>query len=69
MSDVLEECGMETILHYIQKRQSTIAIYIVNCPILEAYRQGEYKHGLEPRRWWWEQAMGLDINDGTGSGV
>jgi hypothetical protein len=36
MSDVLEECGMATIQHYIQKRRATIAIYIADRPILEA---------------------------------
>ena len=29
MSDVLEECGMATMQHYIQKRGATIAIYIL----------------------------------------
>jgi hypothetical protein len=32
----LEECGMEIIQHYTEKHRLTIAIYIVNCPILEA---------------------------------
>jgi hypothetical protein len=63
MSDVLEECGMETIQHYIQNRRSTVALYIANCSMLEACCQGERKHGLQPRKWWWEQAMGLDIDD------
>jgi hypothetical protein len=27
-SDILEECGMATMKHYIQKRRATIAIYI-----------------------------------------
>jgi hypothetical protein len=58
---------MKMIQHYIQKCQSTIAIYISNHPILEACQQGECKHGLQPRRWWWDQAMGLDIDDATGS--
>jgi hypothetical protein len=35
-SDILEECGIEIIQHYIQKHWSTIAIYIANHPILEA---------------------------------
>ncbi len=29
-SDVLEECGMATIQHYIQKHRATIAIYIAD---------------------------------------
>ncbi len=36
MSDVLEECGMATMQHYMQKRKATIAIYVADCPILEA---------------------------------
>ncbi len=65
-SDVLEECGMATMQHYIQKRRATIAICIEDWPILEAYRQGERKHGLHPRQWWWERAMCLDINNAIG---
>jgi hypothetical protein len=67
MPDVLEECGLETIQHYIKKRWSTIAIYVENHPILVTCQKGERKRGLQPRKWWWEQAMGLDINDATGS--
>jgi hypothetical protein len=66
-SDVLEECGMATIQHYIQKRRATIAIYIADQLILEACRQGERMRGSYPRQWWWEQAMCLDINNATGS--
>jgi hypothetical protein len=35
-SDILEECGMATMQHYIQKLRATIAIYIADCPILNA---------------------------------
>jgi hypothetical protein len=66
-SDVLEECGMATIQHYIQKRRATISIYIADRPILKACRQGERMRGSYRRQWWWEQAMCLDINDATGS--
>ncbi len=66
-SDVLEECDMATIQHYIQKRRATIAIYIADRPILEACQQGEHMRGLYPRQWWWEQAMCLDISNATGS--
>jgi hypothetical protein len=66
-SDILEECGMKKIQHYIQNCWSTIAICIANCPILDACQQGECKRGLQPWRWWWEQVMGLDINDAAGS--
>jgi hypothetical protein len=30
MSDILEECSMTTMQHYIQKRRATIAIYIAD---------------------------------------
>jgi hypothetical protein len=50
MSDILGECGMDTIQHYIQKHWSTIAIYIANCPIVEACCQGECKCGSQPRK-------------------
>jgi hypothetical protein len=66
-SDVLEECGMATMQHYIQKGRATIAIYIADCSILEACQQGECKRGSHLRQWWWEQAMCLDINDAIGS--
>jgi hypothetical protein len=58
---------MATMQHYIQKRRAMIAIYIADCPILEACQQGEHKCGLHPRQWWWEQAMCLDINNATRS--
>jgi hypothetical protein len=58
---------MATIQRYIQKRRATIANYIADCPILEACQQGEHKCGLQPRQWWWEQAMCLDIDDAIGS--
>jgi hypothetical protein len=66
-SDGLEECGMAMIQHYIQKCRATIAIYIADPPILEACQQGECKHGLQLRQWWWEQAMCLGIDDAIGS--
>ncbi len=62
-SGILEECGMATMQHYIQKRRAAIAIYIADYPILKACQQGERKHGSHPRQWWWEQAMCLDINN------
>jgi hypothetical protein len=66
-SDILEECGMAMMQHYIQKRRATIAIYIADHLILKACQQGERKRGLHPRKWWWEQAMCLDTNDAIGS--
>ncbi len=66
-SDVLEECGMATMQHYIQKQRATIAIYIADCPILKACQKGERNHGSRPRQWWCEPAMCLDIDNAIGS--
>ncbi len=66
MSDVLEECGMATIQHYIQKRRARIAIYIADWPILEACRQGNVcvvciqGSGGGSRRCAWTSMMQLD---------
>ena len=40
LQDVLNECGMGTIDHYIGVRQNTIMQYVVNLPIYEACRAG-----------------------------
>ncbi len=58
---------MDMIQQYIQKRRAMIPIYIADRSILEACRQGEHKPGLQPRQWWWEQAMCLDNDDAIGS--
>ncbi len=57
---VLEECGMHTIQQYIDVRRQTIAWYVVDCSIFAEYKEADQKHGLVPRRWWWEQRMCLD---------
>jgi hypothetical protein len=62
-SDALQECGMDTILHYIDVRRATIFQYIVDWPIYEACRGGEWRRELPPRQWWWEQKMSLDNAD------
>jgi hypothetical protein len=59
----LKECGMGTILHYIDIRRSTIFQYVVDLPIYEACRVGEWKRALLPQQWWWEQMMCLDDKD------
>jgi hypothetical protein len=64
---VLEECGLETINTYIQKRRDTIATYVATRPIFDACRQGEQRSGLMPRQWWWEQPMTLSDNDADGT--
>ncbi len=66
-TDVLKECGMSTLEEYITVRRQTIAVYMATRPILIKCRQGEWKRGAVPHRWWWEQQMDLDISDAIGS--
>ena len=61
--DVLEECGLETIDTYIQKRRDTIAQYIATRPIYIDCTGGEQRRGSMPRQWWWEQPMNIDDVD------
>ena len=65
--DVLEKCEMNTLKEYIAVCQQTIAVYVATRPILTKCRQGKQNRGAVPHRWWWEQQMGLDIHDATGS--
>ena len=46
---------------YINKRRATIAMYVVNRPILQECQEGERRRGSMPRQWWWEQELGLDV--------
>jgi hypothetical protein len=62
-SDILQKCSMATILHYINIRRATIFRYVVDRPIYEVCREGEWRRGLPPRQWWWEQKMSLDDED------
>jgi hypothetical protein len=62
-SNALQECGMATILHYINVRRAMIFQYVVDWPIYEACREGEQRRGLPPQEWWWEQKMSLDNAD------
>ncbi len=66
-SNVLQECGMATILHYIDVRRATTFRYVVDWPIYEACREEEWRRGLPPRQWWWEQKMSLDNKDADGA--
>ena len=61
--DVLNECGMQTISHFIGVRRDTILAYVVNRPIYQKCREGERKRGSAPRQWWWEQPMQLYNNE------
>ena len=67
-SNVLKECGMHTISHYIGVRQETIFQYVVDRPIHVACKVGERRRGLAPRQWWWEQKMCLEDKDADGAG-
>ena len=60
---VLNECGMDTIDHYIGVLRNTIMQYVVNRPIYKACRAGVQGRGLAPRQWWWEQPMNLNEDD------
>jgi hypothetical protein len=62
-SGILQECGMATILHYIDIRRATIFRYIVDWPIYKACRAGERRRGSPPRQWWREQKMSQDNAD------
>jgi hypothetical protein len=66
-SNALQECGMATILHYIDVRRATIFQYIVDWPIYKAYRAGEWRRGLLLQQWWWEQKMSLENADVDGA--
>jgi len=66
--DVLKECGMHSISHYIGVRRATIFQYLVDRPILTTCMEGERRRGSAPRQWWWEQQMCLDDEDADGAG-
>jgi hypothetical protein len=61
--DTLQECGMATILHYINVRRATIFQYVVDWPIYKACREGERRRGSPLRQWWCRQKMSLDNVD------
>mgnify|MGYP000855157357 CR=1 FL=1 len=65
--DVLEECGMSTLMEYIKVPRQTIVVYVVTRPVLIECRQGRQEKGTVPHCWWWEQQMELDVNDAIGS--
>jgi len=43
--DMLKECGMHSILHYIGVRRETIFRYVVDRPILKTCMEGERRRG------------------------
>jgi hypothetical protein len=66
-SDVVQECSMATISHYIDIRRATIFQYVVDRRIYKACKGGERRRELPPRQWWWEQKMSLDNKDVDGA--
>jgi hypothetical protein len=66
-SNVLQECGMNTIPHYIDIRRATIFRYVLDQPIYKACREGERKRGSPLQQWWWEQMLCLEDKDADGA--
>jgi hypothetical protein len=62
-SNALQECGMSFISHYINIRRAKIFQYMVDWPIYEVCRGGEWRRGSPPQQWWWERKMILDDAD------
>jgi hypothetical protein len=67
-ADVLKECGMHPISHYIGIRRETIFRFVVDWPIHDLCMAGERRRGSVPRQWWWEQMMCLGDKDTDGAG-
>ena len=59
--DVFEEVGLKTIREYIEVRRNTIAVGIINRPILKLCVDQETVRGTVRRLWWWEQSMDIDL--------
>ena len=59
--DVLEELGLETIDHYIEKRRNSIAEYVATRPIFETCQEESIRPGTSHhKRFWWDQPLNLD---------
>jgi hypothetical protein len=65
--DVLKEYRMKMMEEYILIRWQMVALYVPTCPAPTKCRQGKWKRGAIPHRWWWEQPMDLDVHDPIGS--
>ncbi len=46
--NVLKECEMHSILHYIRVRRETIFWYVVDRPIHTTFMEGEWRRGSAP---------------------
>ena len=64
--DVLEECGLKTMREYVDVRRNTVAEWVATRPIYEDCVGAERQRGSAPRKWWWEQELGLDSDDAIG---
>jgi hypothetical protein len=62
-ADVLEECGLHSMEHYIEVCRKTIARFVVDRPISGLCREGGQRRGSSDRLWWWEQELGLNDDD------
>jgi hypothetical protein len=51
----LEEVGLYSVSHYIEKRQNTVADYVATRPIFDLCRQSEISTGSQSSRRWWDQ--------------
>ncbi len=67
-SDVLNECGLNSIAHYIGVRWETLFQHVVDRPIHTLFSEGERRRESAPQQWWWEQKMCLDDEDADGAG-
>ena len=61
LKEVLKAAGLETISHYMDVRQQTLANFIVNRPIFELCAGAVRKRGSPVRPFWWDQPMDLDL--------
>jgi hypothetical protein len=59
--DVLKKAGLETIAHYMDIHQQTVANFIVNQPIWELCAGAVWKRGSPVQLFWWDQPMDLEL--------
>ena len=60
--DVLEECGLHTIEHYIEVRRQSVTRFIVDRPIFSLCMEEERRRGTSTcRHFWWEQPVDSDL--------
>jgi L-rhamnose mutarotase len=62
---VLEEVGMYSIAHYIDKRQNTVADYVATRPIFDLCQGSEWLTGSRSSRRWWDQVDRVFTDEDT----